>query len=266
MTSNDLHSALRNTYPAPNFMYLKEARDATGFDCHRTADAIAIGMYRSCGQLIHGFELKVSRTDWLKELSNAAKAESLMRYCHRWSLIVPDTTIVKDGELPPTWGLGVWSQTRKNALPKIKWIVRPPELLPLPMSMVFFTAMIYAATKIDADTHEKQMKMEYERGRQNAKDAIDREHGREAHRKLTAAVDAFEKSAGIHISEYISEDTANRTGLLFKEWRRSLETVERSRKNLEILQKQAEQCHRAITNVLTMGDEKLTWEQRQGIS
>lgn len=54
---------------------------------------------------ILGFEVKVSRSDWLSELKKPEKADSLARYCDRWYLVISDPKIVKDGELPPTWGL-----------------------------------------------------------------------------------------------------------------------------------------------------------------
>jgi hypothetical protein len=244
---------------------MKEVRDATGFDAVRSADGIAIGMYRSCGRMIHGFEMKVSRTDWLKELSNAAKSESLMRYCNRWSLIVPDASIVKDGELPPTWGLGVPEQTRKNALVRIKWVVKPPELTPIPYSVVFLTALIYAAQKVDEPARAKALREEFERGKKSAQDSMDRESGRQAHQKLKAAIETFEKASGVNISDYTSETRANEMGVDFKTWKSDRETTERSRRRLEELRVQAENCHRSISNILNANGQPLTWQKTQGI-
>lgn len=70
----------------------------------RTADAIAIDLWPSSGNLIHGFEVKVSRSDWLTELRDPAKADAIRRYCDHWWLVVPDAHIAHDG-LPDGWGM-----------------------------------------------------------------------------------------------------------------------------------------------------------------
>lgn len=258
MTSNELHEALRNTYPAPNFMYLKEVRDATGFDGHRTADAIAIGMYRSCGKLIHGFEIKVSRADWLKELKDASKAESLMRYTHRWALITPDTSIVQPGELPSSWGWGVWNQTRKNALPKIKWIVQPPELRPLPMSMVFFTAMLYAATKILEKVNESALKSKYEQGIEDGKKLQLDGRAAEKLERMTKAVEAFEEKSGVQINEYSSEIRASELGVSFADYLKADRNINNQKRELRRLYQNAKQITQSIEvglNLIERGPE-----------
>ena len=112
LASHDLFLRLQESFPAPAFVTLEEVRDATGFDGHRTADAIAVSLYRSRGKAIWGFEFKVSRADWLKELKQPEKAESILRYCNYWALVVPSKDIVKDGELPGSWGMYVAQKAR----------------------------------------------------------------------------------------------------------------------------------------------------------
>jgi hypothetical protein len=34
-----------------------------------------------------------------------AKSNEIMSYCDKWYLVVPDSNMVKDGELPKNWGL-----------------------------------------------------------------------------------------------------------------------------------------------------------------
>ena len=107
LAAHDLYLRLQGTFSPPAYITLEEVRDATGFDGHRTADAIAVSLYRSRGKAIWGFEMKVSRSDWLHELKQPEKAESIMRYCDYWALVVPNKDIVKPGELPATWGMYV---------------------------------------------------------------------------------------------------------------------------------------------------------------
>lgn len=105
--SDPLLQAVIRSFSAPHFVTLSEVRDSTGFDSRRSADALALGMFRSRGRLLYGFEFKVSRSDWLCELRKPQKAESWFQYCDHWGLIVSDISIVKTGELPAGWGLGV---------------------------------------------------------------------------------------------------------------------------------------------------------------
>lgn len=53
---------------------------------------------------IHGFEVKVSRSDWLTELADPEKAEAWGRYCHYFWLVAASKDIVR-GDLPAGWGL-----------------------------------------------------------------------------------------------------------------------------------------------------------------
>lgn len=55
-------------------------------------------------QSIHGFEVKVSRSDWLTELADPSKALAWSRYCHYFWLVASDKRIVRD-DLPHGWGL-----------------------------------------------------------------------------------------------------------------------------------------------------------------
>lgn len=71
----------------------------------RRIDVVAMGLWRSTHHRVHGIELKVSRSDWLKELRQPEKAADAIRVCDYWWLAVGDRAIVKDGELPDGWGL-----------------------------------------------------------------------------------------------------------------------------------------------------------------
>lgn len=104
--SATLHAALAARYPAPEFAFLTEVRNHTAFNgTTRSADAMAMGLWPSRGLHLHGFELKCSRGDWLRERNDPAKAEALARYCDFWWLVVADAALVQDGELPAGWGL-----------------------------------------------------------------------------------------------------------------------------------------------------------------
>ncbi len=241
MTSSDeLHRIIRSSYSEPNYQYLQEVRDATGYDAVRTADAIAIGMYRSCGRKIHGFEIKVSRTDWLKEISNAAKSESLFRYCHRWALVISDESYVHPGELPDGWGMAVPHVSRKGARPKLRWVKHAPLLEPKLPDMVFITALLYATqrtVKGEKEVHERWDEA-YRKGKA---DALATRDGRrdiaDQLASITAAVEAFEKQSQVHISSYTGVREAKETGLEFREWRQCNGSLDAAIRRLERLER-----------------------------
>ena len=106
MIPTALDLALRERFAPPEWALFFEVRNATGYvrDA-RSADAIAMSLWPSRGLEFHGFEVKRSRADWLREKKDPAKAEEISKYCDRWWLVVDDPTIVKDGELPASWGL-----------------------------------------------------------------------------------------------------------------------------------------------------------------
>ncbi len=90
---------------AGEYALLPQVRNAAGFDASRTFDAVAVSLWPSRGFSIHCYEVKCSRSDWLRELKEPAKAEAAAHHCDRFSIVAADSSIVKDGELPPTWGL-----------------------------------------------------------------------------------------------------------------------------------------------------------------
>ncbi|MBW6523471.1 hypothetical protein KZ810_08160 [Sphingomonas sp. RHCKR47] len=102
-TAAQVRAALLNRYRAPEWACFFEVADSTGARATRSADAIAMSLYPSRGLRLHGFEIKVSRSDWLHELKQPEKSVALQRYCDHWWIVTP-ADIVKDGELPPTWG------------------------------------------------------------------------------------------------------------------------------------------------------------------
>lgn len=91
----------------------------------RRCDLLRIGMWSSRGTGIDVHEIKVSRSDWLRELDDPAKAEAWWPYCSRFWVVAPPG-IVAGGELPEGWGL-MEPQARSR---RFKVRVRPAEKQP----------------------------------------------------------------------------------------------------------------------------------------
>jgi hypothetical protein len=111
----------------------------------RTIDALMVDLWPSSGNAIHGFEVKVSRSDWLTELKDPDKAEAFKPYCDYWWLVTPDAAIVR-GDLPPGWGH--LSLARNGALRAVK---RAPKLkrqdMPFEMTAAWLRATAKTATR-----------------------------------------------------------------------------------------------------------------------
>lgn len=94
----------------------------------RRIDALAIGLTRARAGL-DGFEIKVSRSDWLHELDQPRKADAWFDHTHRWWVLAPSTAIVHPEELPEGWGLMVPNPRSKHRLkPVVKAETRTPQL------------------------------------------------------------------------------------------------------------------------------------------
>jgi hypothetical protein len=135
---NAICSLLAVRYAAPAWAFLRQVRNQTGFRGGRirTADAIAMSLYPSRGHELHGFEIKVSRSDWQRELAAPDKAESICKHCDRWWVVVDRAEIVQPGELPPTWGLMLAGGEKTRVL------TEAPKLKPKPITTALVCSIL----------------------------------------------------------------------------------------------------------------------------
>jgi len=150
-TEREILDLLRERYTrevldVPSFIYAEHVRSGAGFgDFHlRTADAIAIDLWPSRGNHVHGFEVKTSRADWLTELRDPAKAEAVRRYCHRWWLVAP-VEVVRD-DLPEGWGFLTITDGRLRVKKSA------PVLTPEPITHSFLAALSRALIRTNGGT------------------------------------------------------------------------------------------------------------------
>lgn len=105
LKTDEIIKRLSVKYTSPHFGFLTQVRNGTGYKSDRTTDAMAMSLWPSRGLHVYGFEVKASRGDWLGELKKPEKAEAMAKYCHYWYLVIGHKEIIKDDELPKTWGL-----------------------------------------------------------------------------------------------------------------------------------------------------------------
>nr|WP_246803765.1 hypothetical protein [Cellulomonas hominis] len=118
---------------------------AAGHYNARICDYMALDLWPGVGPgkgtKLHGHEVKVSRADWLTELRDPDKAEAFASLCDHWWLVVSDASIVRDGELPPGWGLLAASG------PGLRVVVDAPRRDPAPPTKDLLATFARAVTK-----------------------------------------------------------------------------------------------------------------------
>ena len=135
--STTVHAALAKRFPSPEWATFFEVRDAAGFNARRSADVVAMNTWPSRGLSVHGVEVKVSRSDWLRELKDPAKSASVQRFCDRWWLAAGDDKVAKIEEVPEAWGLLV---LRGKALVQVK---EAPPLPAEPLTRGFVAMLLH---------------------------------------------------------------------------------------------------------------------------
>lgn len=194
----EVKAALFSRYSGDAWALFWEVPNGTGMNKCRSADAIAMSLWPSRGLLLHGHEIKVSRADWLKELKQPEKAESICRFCDHWWVVAGDKSIVKDGELPPTWGLIVLNG--KGLVIK----QQAPALSPQPIDRSFLAGLLRAASKTAAKDDDEVIREARHRGYQEGQAEAARSDGewRKKAGELSKAIDEFEAASGVRISQY----------------------------------------------------------------
>lgn len=210
----------------------------------RYADAVAFNLWESRGHSLIGFEIKVSRGDWLRELKSPEKAEPVMKFCDFWYVIAP-RGVVELSELPLGWGLmeaqGSRLVTRQHG----------KQMQPAELTRGFFAslmrrgfetlderaAQIVAQAVIDARAHvDRRVKSEVE------------ERTR-FHERLKNAADEFERVTGMDFTRYATESNLetlrlaksmgavaqwNRDGYRFKSLNRDLVQLQQALTSMQV--------------------------------
>lgn len=145
-TERSMLDALQSRYSVRSqglyrYVTAEHVRSHCGFDARRVCDFMAQDLWAMKGLPLHGHEVKVSRSDWLRELADPTKAEEFRRYCDRWWLVVPDRTIVRD-DLPDGWGL-----MALDDVGKLRVYRSAPKLDPEPRTVTFQASLMRAVAK-----------------------------------------------------------------------------------------------------------------------
>lgn len=210
--SEPVYGALRERYRAPEYALFWEVANGTGSNIRRYADALAMSLFPSRGLTMNGFEIKVSRGDWKRELDQPHKAEEgIFKYCDHWWIVTPPG-IVMPGELPPTWGhLEFQIALKEGETSKLRQKVNAPKLEAQPMTRSFIAALLRRAdeavkNRIDNEVRARTQALEDKlaRVRNDNETAIQEEVDLRMKRndERFKKVKEFEEILGIPLSGY----------------------------------------------------------------
>lgn len=194
-----VHAAIARRFDPPQWATFFEVRNDAGFDGRRTADAVAMNTWPGRGLSVEGIEVKISRSDWLREMRDPAKSEPVLRFCNRWWLATYDDTIAKIEEIPDNWGLLV---LRGKALVQVK---KAPSLKPVPLDRGFVAMLLRSATKgfVPQSRVDEIVQEKLEAHVKSHRSSADWQMERNATelRSLRERVEAFEKASGVEITQ-----------------------------------------------------------------
>jgi hypothetical protein len=162
-----LDDLLAVRYAPPEWIFLPELANRTGYAetpgarALHVADAVAFSPWPSRGLAVHGFEIKVARSDWLRERRNPEKGEGFGKYCQYWWLVVAERQLVKRAELPDTWGLLVPKGT------KLRVVVPARRRKARPMDALMAAALLrcVASRWLPPQQQHRQLAAAFDRGK-----------------------------------------------------------------------------------------------------
>ncbi len=160
VTSEDVRNALHSKYRADQYLKIEEFDE---FRTGRRIDFMAVSLVRSRPG-VHGIEIKVSRTDWLKEMRTAMKADAFY-FCDYYYLASPPG-IWQNGEVPSGWGIYEFSGD------KVK-LIRDPTLLPSKYDFMFLKTLIGRILRPESSAISKARKEGYNDGYNAGKRSIE---------------------------------------------------------------------------------------------
>lgn len=199
ITASDIEELLSNRFCPPAWAFIPQVRNGTGFlKTMRTADALAMGPWPSRGLHLHGFEIKISKGDWINELKNPEKGEEIAQFCDFWWVVAPKG-VVNAADVPDNWGLMIPFGCT------VKIIKAAKQLKPQKIDRLFLAAILRRAQETICP--EIEIKEAYEDGRKKGKEETEQNNKFyiQQYDDLKERVARFEKSSGVIIYSWNTE-------------------------------------------------------------
>lgn len=203
------------------YAFLTHVRNDGGFNASRTFDAVTVSLWPSRGYAIDVFEVKVSRSDWVRELKDPAKSEAAWSIGDRF-WICATAGVVDPDELPHGWGLieahgaKITDEGLKGRKLRVvqaaAWHgapVRESAKATIPRGLLVAMLRRAGAVPDQEMPSEKALAAAEKRGREAERTTYTTllEQAREREHAATRAVRTFEQNAGVRIqpNDYVTE-------------------------------------------------------------
>lgn len=159
MTAADVRGALCRRWPDSEYLNIYEAPNDSARQ-GRKLDVLVLSLWASRGHELDGVEIKVSASDWKRELDNAAKADWWWEHVHRFWVAVPAPLGERvRSELPTGWGL--LTVTRDD---KPKVVVKAEKHTPKPMTWPALVGIMRASADAGFNALSRAEQRGYDRG------------------------------------------------------------------------------------------------------
>jgi hypothetical protein len=193
------------------YAFLRQLRNAAGFEASRTFDGAAVSLWPSRGFELHIFEVKTARSDWLRELKDPGKAEDACSIAERFS-IVALKGVIQVEELPSTWGYIEVSSTGQS----LRTVKAPPLLHKkarretFPAGLVISMLRASGAVPGRGTVEETRLREEFYRGRNEGREQAEAtaKHHRDRLDELEQAVAIFVRNSGFQVVPSQHQDMA----------------------------------------------------------
>lgn len=221
MNAAEIRDALEQHWKPAEYLVLHECpQDAMRMG--RKIDTLVVSLWKSRGYELDAIEIKVSVSDWMREVNEPAKADWWWEHSHRFSVAVPVTIADRVRETLPTgWGLLAVNDG------KVATVVKPVKHAAEPLPWQAIVGIMRGASGAGANA----LMREFEKGREHgvkevrARVAANPDNVVNAHNydELLRKVRAFKEETGIDIAGARFEDNARELGVLVnlvREWQR----------------------------------------------
>jgi len=232
---------LRGRFPEREYIIMEEVRDNAGFDAGRSADFIAVNTWPSRGLAIHGLEMKASRSDWLRELKDPRKAESILKFCDYFWLLTKSDDVARLEEIPSNWG---WLSVKGE---KLQCKKDAPKLEPRELTRGFFIAMLKRSSDKTNYVHRDSIKDEITKAKESAEQmkGYRVEQMQKERDELAKRIYDFEKASGVKLDRW-KDQTKIGEAVAFL----SNGGVPEIEQDLKRLESRAKEIHNQISHVL----------------
>ncbi len=196
-----------------------------------------MGLYPSRGIHLNGFEIKVNRGDWFRELKNPAKAEEIAQFCDFFWIVAPKE-IVKVEEVPANWGLLIPQGAG------LKIVKQAKQLKSQAIDKLFLAAILRKAQEVITPNSEltKVRQEGVERGKELANGSF--KYQKEEYNSFKKLVKDFEEKSGVKIRHLDVGDVAEAVKMIIDGKQLTV------KKSLEYLLKQSKDITERIEEVL----------------